>query len=205
MKSGTRDSSGPFVIRSATQIRALASPARQEIVDALVAAGPASIGDLAGLLGRAADSLYFHVKVLIRVGLVVEAGERREGRHAAALYDVPARPLMISYERPRARGFERVIGSALRLAYREYRRGLADDTCVAQGPCRNLWAGRAKGWVDETELLRLNELLRELFTTVHSGRPGPGRKAVSFSCVLAPPRVAPRPAHRVGARKGAAS
>ena len=41
-----------------TKLAALTSPVRQEILDALVAAGRASISELASMVGRAADSLY---------------------------------------------------------------------------------------------------------------------------------------------------
>lgn len=69
----------PFLLTDPSMVKALASPARQEIVDALQAAGARTIAELAALLARPADSLYFHVRSLVKVGLVVERGERREG------------------------------------------------------------------------------------------------------------------------------
>ena len=68
-----------FPVRERAQIEALASPARQEVADGLQAIGPCSIADLADLLGRAPDSLYYHVRKLEKVGLVVARGTRETG------------------------------------------------------------------------------------------------------------------------------
>src|SRR6187402_212726 len=78
-------------VREARQIEALASGARQELVDALQTLGPCSIADLGAHLGRASDSLYYHVRLLARAGLVVERGSRRSGARDEALWDVPGR------------------------------------------------------------------------------------------------------------------
>ena len=53
------------------QIRALASSTRQDIVDTIAAIGPCSVAELARALGRSADGLYYHIRVLTRVGLLV--------------------------------------------------------------------------------------------------------------------------------------
>src|SRR5262245_59943954 len=79
-----------FTIRSKAQLAAISSPVRQEILDGVQALGPGSIAEVAKLLGRPADSLYYHVRTLERLGLLVRTGERRNGRRDEALYDVPA-------------------------------------------------------------------------------------------------------------------
>lgn len=187
----------PFIIRSRAQVRALTSPARQEIVDALVSGGPCSIAELATHTGRAPDSLYFHVRRLIKVGLIVEREARTTGKRPAAVYDVPGRPLYLSYATmmgwPELTG---VVGSALRLAGRDFGRAMKLGVAVVEGPRRNIWGGRAKGWVGNEEIEEMNRLIARLFEIVHSGRPGEGRTAQSFTMVLAPVRAsrrAPRP------------
>src|SRR5262245_53730502 len=84
------------------QLQALASPVGQELLDGLDAAGPCAISDLAARLGRAPDSLYFHVRELVRVGLVVETERRQVGRHAFVVYDAADRPLRIDRTKARS-------------------------------------------------------------------------------------------------------
>ena len=78
-----------YRIRRTEQIEALASPVRQEIVDALQVSGACPIAEVAAQLGRAPDSLYYHVRHLERVGLVVRRGVRRNGQRDEALFGVP--------------------------------------------------------------------------------------------------------------------
>lgn len=188
---------GVFVIDDPRAVRVLASPIRQEIVDAFVAAGPSSIAEVARHLGRASDSLYFHVRRLVSVGLLVEKEPRREGRHVAAVYDVPGRPMRIAYGGALGRGSGRravgsVVQGAVRLGARDFARASErGDACVT-GPHRELWGGRAKGWVDEAGLEELNALIERASAILHAGRPGKGRRAVSFTFILAPVRTSVR-------------
>jgi predicted transcriptional regulator len=55
-------------IAGARQIRALASPIRQDILDALTAIGPCSVSELAAAIGRPADGLYYHIRHLLKAG-----------------------------------------------------------------------------------------------------------------------------------------
>src|SRR3954463_6659873 len=59
-------------IADARQIRALASPIRQDILDAVTAIGPCSVAQLAVALGKPADGLYYHIRRLLDVGLLME-------------------------------------------------------------------------------------------------------------------------------------
>lgn len=183
----------PFVVARAPQMRALTSPARQEVVDALVAAGPCSIAQLAAHLGRAPDSLYFHVRRLVKVGLVVEREVQATGKRRAAIYDVPGRPMVLSYDATgRDRAVVEVVASALRLAGRDFSRAFRSGIAVPDGGRRNLWGGRVKGWVGEEDLAQINRLVGELLGLIRAGRPGPGRRAQTFTFVLAPVRPSRR-------------
>ncbi|MCC6782318.1 MAG: helix-turn-helix transcriptional regulator [Planctomycetes bacterium] len=173
------------------QLKALASPLRQELVDVLESAGPSSVAELGERLGRAADSLYFHLRVLVKVGLVVETERRQVGRHAFAVYDLVGRPLRIDRELARRVDLSAVVAGILRLAARDYRRGLGGSGAVASGPSRNHWGGRARGWLDARGLARVNELLEELNELVRSGQPGKGRQPVALAWVLAPTPARP--------------
>ncbi len=178
------------------QLRALASPLRQELLDLLEAAGPLSIAELGAQLGRAPDALYFHVRRLERVGLVREHGRRQSGRHAFAVYDAIGRPLRIDRSKARRRDLDAVVGGILRLAARDYRRASAGGSAVAQGPTRNLCGARVRGWLGAEQLTEVNALLEQLSACVRAGRPGPGREPVAFAFVLAPVPPTQRAARR---------
>lgn len=165
---------------------------RQEIIDAIDVAGPMSIARIGELLGRAPDALYFHVRALLKAGLVVETGRHKQGRHVWTEYDLAARPARLSYgPEVRAEDIARVVDAAVRLGLRDFRRGLGekDRAAALPGPGRMLWGGRAKGWVTGDRLARVNELISELMEIVRQGKPEAGASPISFSFVLAPSKA----------------
>jgi DNA-binding transcriptional ArsR family regulator len=179
----------PFLVSTAKQLRVLASPGREEIIDAVGLLGPCSVSALASFLGRSRHALYYHVRALHEAGLVVavESGSdtdgsrvRRPGRRAnsgsgasirgsqrAAQYDLPGRPLIVRYDlsTPRMRGAVVALArSRLRSAARGFKRGCDPALAVTEGPRRNLWVAHWKGWLSEAELEEANTLLSRLVT-----------------------------------------
>ena len=68
------------------QTRALASPARLEIVEAFGALGRASARELAAHLGRSPGAVYHHVRALEHAGVVHEVARRPGPRRPEAVY-----------------------------------------------------------------------------------------------------------------------
>ena len=62
------------------QIRALASPVRQDILDAVVAIGPCTVAELAAALGKPPDAMYYHIRRLLAVRLLVEVASNGDER-----------------------------------------------------------------------------------------------------------------------------
>jgi predicted ArsR family transcriptional regulator len=120
-------------VRRIEELRALASPERQELVLAMQGRPALSVRELAELLGRLPVSLYYHLRELERVGLVVCTGTRPSEKGAEALYRLPARGLTI---RPDARGPAEV--AALRkIGAGVFRRAQRlHDALVAEQPAR---------------------------------------------------------------------
>src|SRR5271156_143734 len=106
-----------YTIYGRKELRALASFARQEIIDVLAQMGTVSVPGLAQALGRPADTLYYHLRILHNAGLVETVGSHiRDGR-TEALYH--ARNLNIDYEASRRTNEKELTGMAssmLRLA-----------------------------------------------------------------------------------------
>ncbi|MBN8482489.1 MAG: helix-turn-helix transcriptional regulator [Xanthomonadales bacterium] len=173
--------------RAAT-IRLLASPARQEIIDTLEAlGGEASVAELAAQLGRPADGLYYHLRLLAR-GRVVEeitgAGDARRYRTCATggRTRLEYRPGATA----NAAAVQRVAASLLRIAGRDFAAAIARHDVAVEGPQRELWASRLKGWVGDTELAEINRLLERLTVLLHARRSTRRDRLVSLAWVLAP-------------------
>jgi hypothetical protein len=186
-----------FWIKDVKQIRALESPRRQEIVDAVAAIGPCSILDLADHLGRAADSLYFHVKKLVQVGLLLEKEKRKAGRHVWAIYSLPSRQVRIVYRQAMMGSIQRVVAGAMRLSLREFNQSVAQAGGQFTGPNRNIWGGRTKGWLSDSELREVNQLLERILHVMSRHGPASGRRMHTLGWVLAPTRVHPRAAQHL--------
>lgn len=177
-------------IKSPRQIRALASAVRQDIVDALESAGPCTIRELAGLLGRRPDALYYHLRVLSEVGLIAQFASEGKGESGATV-DVLSRPLHLHYDlsnRSNREGVCRVVGAMARSAQRNFRRAFRPGEAKAEGPTRDLWAGRCQGWLSEEDMREVNRLLSRILSIVRA-RHTPTRRAAKrreITFILAP-------------------
>jgi len=187
----------PAVIQRPVEIKLLASPVRQEIVDTLEAlGGNAAVAAIAAALGRPSDGLYYHLRILVKGGLLEELPDEGEGRR----YRTRARRaerLRLRYEpgkTPNARAVTRVIGGMLRIARRDFEAALADPEVVTEGPHRALHAARAKGWVSPSDLAELNRLQARAFALLRRNRKPRGAQLMSLTWVLAP--VQARPSRR---------
>jgi DNA-binding transcriptional ArsR family regulator len=185
-------------LEDARRIALLASPARIELVDTLEAlGGSATVAELAAQLGRPADGLYYHLRQLAAGGLVDE--EESDGGRRYRVRASGNGRLRLRY-RPgataNARAVGQVAGSVLRVAGRDFEAALADPKTVAEGPARELWVARGKGWVGAAELTEINTLLTRLSTLLQQPRSPRRQRLVALSWVLAP--VDAKPARRSG-------
>jgi DNA-binding transcriptional ArsR family regulator len=165
------------LIKDPRQIRALVSPTRQEIVDAIHSTGPLTISALAALLGRPADGLYFHVRTLESVGLLLRVGEAPTGKRTGGIYDVCSRPLRIQYDATRpavAKAITAVSGSMVRLAHRDVVRAFRQKLVEPDGEHRNTWSGRVKGWLTRDQLAEVNRHWRAITEIFNNARPDDG-------------------------------
>ncbi|MBX3726476.1 MAG: helix-turn-helix transcriptional regulator [Xanthomonadales bacterium] len=190
--SGTRDPR----ISSPAALDALASPVRQEIVDTLaMLGGDAPVAALAGQLGRPADGLYYHLRVLSRAGLVAETPPGPAGGRRFALVRRGQPTLRYRPDDAAARrALARIAHGLLAIARRDFDAALAAGDACVEGPRRTLWAARNTGWLDGDGLAEANALLARLCELLGQPR-APGRDTqVGLAFVLAPLR--PRPARR---------
>jgi DNA-binding transcriptional ArsR family regulator len=178
----------PFYLQRVRQIRAVASPVRAAVIDALEVIGPATIAEVADSLGYPPDGLYYHLRVLKRFGLVVSATPEKDTR--AERFDLPGHPATLRYrldDRQQGRAIAQVAATMLRCAERSFRRAFAPGVAEAEGPGRNLRAGRRTAWLTDSELRRLNRYIERIHTLFGRGRPRRrGARLHEFTYVLAP-------------------
>ena len=156
-----------YVIFGKKELSALASSARQEIIDVLGQMGTVSVAELAQTLGRPADTLYYHLRILAKAGLVQSVGSRIKDGRPEALFR--SRNLSIDYEAARQtneRGLIGVASSMLRLGIRDFEDAVRDRDVVVGGKQRELWSARKTGGLTKQELGRVNGLIQELLNSV---------------------------------------
>lgn len=177
-----------FYLHDVRQVRAVASPVRAAIIDALEVVAPATIARLATALGYPPDGLYYHLKVLERIGLVIRV--EPEKRTGAARFDLPGRPATIRYrleDRQQKRAMVKVVATMTRSAERSFRRAFKPGFADVDGPYRNLRAGRRTAWLTDAELQVLNRYLERIHALFGRGRPQRnGARLHEFTYVLAP-------------------
>ena len=178
-----------YLIRRREQIGALVSPLRQLIVDTLQNRGPSTIAELGHEIGRPADSLYYHVRMLLRVGLLVERGQRKSDLKNGSVYDVPANEMELRYvpgDHRIAALVQKAARATVRLAERDFYSGIHSELAVTSGLRRNLWSYRRMGWLGHAELEEVNRLLRRLDVLLERPRSKRRNRLCALTWILAP-------------------
>ncbi|MEZ5998146.1 MAG: helix-turn-helix domain-containing protein [Hyphomonas sp.] len=139
-KARSGDSETYWILRE-DQLEVLASTVRTDIVDHLVGRGPMSIKQLAASLGRQPSSIYYHIDMLQKVGLIVEAGTQVSNRRTEVLYQTPAPRIRMKKAIGNPDNHEliaKMVGVLNRQSQRDFEQGLAHPAMTSDGPHRNL-------------------------------------------------------------------
>lgn len=153
-------------ISSADDILLIASGVRQELVDTLGSlGGEAGVAELARQLGRPMDGLYYHLELLRDGGLVTEHQALDSGERRFRLSTASGQPLRIVYQ-PQQPGVKAALnkfaGQLLCIAEQDFTAALEVEGVRLDGPQRELWLSRNKGWLSEQDLGEVNALLLRL-------------------------------------------
>ena len=178
-----------YVIADPKQIAALTSSTRQSILDLIVSAGPLTVSEIAERVNRRADSIYYHLKTLVKVGLLRESFDAEVRGRSIATYDVPGRPLRLQYDlssKGSTRALNRVTQSMLRGAYRNFARHSVGGRAAVDGPERELWARRGRAMLSRKELREVNRLLSRLISLMNSHETYEDATMFDITFVLSP-------------------
>ena len=189
-----------YSVESLEQLNAISSPIRQEILDTVTSKRKCSISMIAEELGRPADGLYYHIKALLKVGLLYEAGSNKTERQTELLYEVvdKADYLKVKYaaSKPtKVKAINKMVSSMMKIAGDDFSNGIGLESVTLDGELRNLWAARVKCRLSDEKLRTANRLINELIelfqqsTDITESIEG---ELHSLVCVLAPVESKPK-------------
>ena len=164
--------------------------------------GTAAVVELAATLDRPADALYYHLRSLVKCGLVRRAGHRLYGKRKEELFRSISPDLRLRYETGAGgNGGEvtAIVGSMLRLGTRDFARAFRCGDARVTGPGRELWALRRTGWLTPEQIVALNRSITYLSEAVSKPR-GKGRR-YAITLLLTP---LDRRSREVGSRESGA-
>jgi DNA-binding transcriptional ArsR family regulator len=178
-------------VRDPAQIAALAAPLRASLLDLVERRGASAVRELAEQLGVQPDTLHYHVRRLVEIGLLEQVGTRPTKRHDEALYDL-ARPRGAIVHEPsnpdNAEALHKLTKTILAQAGHDFREGLASPRARSSKGARNLWAQRLEADLSHAELRELEGHLAAIEQLLRKPRRvrARGRKLVALSWLLAP-------------------
>ena len=183
-----KDRDEPYWVLRQDQLHCLCSAVRMDLVDHLAGRGPLSVRELAEAVGMQPSAVYHHLRQLIAVDLVSEAGARVVNRKSEKLYETPSRRMRLrrALEDPANTDIMRQFVEALcRQAERDFAGGQKAGGNPSPGPDRNLGFFRAILRPKPATLARLNTVLNELFDIIWD-EPDPDQPALALTWILAP-------------------
>ncbi len=184
--------SDTYLVRRADQRVALTSPLRLEILEHFLVAGPAAVDEVAARMGRAPDSLYYHVRMLVKVGLLRPRGSRKSGKRDKKLYavvspriELPCRPFSATETTMKT------VASAFRMAEREMRASLESGRFEEHGRYRDFYTARVRSDLSRAALADVNRHLKaieDIFVRAFKTVPANGTSCSLTVTLLPAPR-----------------
>lgn len=184
-----------FWIDNPKQLKLLTSPIRLAIIDSITASQTCSISDLAIDLGVPADSLYYHVKMLTTVGILVKKGVQETSRRDEIIYSLPKKKIRIKYDldnKENSKLIARIMSSILRSTSKNFSIAFDNPNSNVDGDTRNLRGGQLRGWLDKKDLKEVNVLLERLHDIFGETKREEDRQLHSVTWVLNPLKELPK-------------
>lgn len=171
------------------QVRALHGPLPHRMVAVWERLGACSVAELAAVIGETPEVLYYHVRRLVKVGLIVPITPGDPGRRAEAIYELPGRELVFDHRQTTPAFLDALanaVGALLRLAERTYREALPLPHARRLGARRNLMLQQHDARLSPRSLSELNRRLEDIATFVAKHDDPARTDWISLTMVLAP-------------------
>ena len=135
------------------------STPRMDILRGLRDRGPSSIKEIAVVMGRPADGLYYHFKLLINSGHIKKHESRQTTRRQEAVYKIAA---SITIQKGTDENLETAAEILLRTASKEYEKSAWGDKSALPKKQLHRKATRRTAWLNEKELTEIELLLKSI-------------------------------------------
>lgn len=178
-----------LVLEDPKQWQALASPVRYEIVEFLAKNGVSSIAEIGEGLSRSPDSLYFHVKKLLSVGVVNLSFHRVHNGRKEALYELPADSIKVPYlpdKKENLSAFAKATSAMLRQTERDFKSAMWRRVPIDFGHQRQIHSHRYRVWLTESELAELHRHLNAIQQLAQKRGRSKGSNLFGLTVVLSP-------------------
>lgn len=175
-------------INSKARWSAMASPLRIQIVDRLRMLESAGVPAIAASLGRRPDSLYHHIRILERAGIIRTDGWERSGSHNQAVYRL-AGDVRFPYPAMSGRGAAPMIAvtkALLRSADRGLAAALTRGGLKESGPDKDLWCRVHTARLNAADLAKVNSHLAQAEAVLTSAHDRPGERTITMMLCLWP-------------------
>lgn len=160
-------------IETPQQWRAFGSVTRVEILDAVGVLGPCSLSEVAAQLGRRAASLYHHVRLLEKAGLLRKVGRRHAGRTMEWVYDRTASEFRIRIADPTNAAQRRRCATFSAAYHRMIGKKLTESMnagLLRLAPQKNFASGWDVTWLTDRDVAAVMRSLRRIGKVIQRGR-----------------------------------
>ena len=169
------------------QVRALRTPLRQDILQAMSLLEAASVKELATALGRAPASLYYHIHELENAGLVRKRTVRRSGTKAETVYESAAEQIRIDRAK-RTKGFVDALTDLHKATLSQATREVTAALHARSGgdaPDNSLMLVRLSARLSGADVKAARRMLDELAAFISEHDRVGNREAFSFTAAIA--------------------
>ncbi len=162
------------LITSPAVWRTMIAPARVEIVEAMRCAAPCGIAEIGELLGRPADGLYRHIRLLMQAGIVREVGFGKVGRRTEQVFDLTASDYRIAFADSTGAAERTAIAETVSVFARSVSRyagkAAAARALVLEPEKRNLLIDYDLTWLEPDAVKQLRTLVGRIHALCERGR-----------------------------------
>ncbi len=186
-KRSSKSSNRTATFSDADTLEALASPLRIELLQAFAHGDRLTVEDIAKHVGRPQRSIYYHIRKLVKAGVLVEVDRRLKGRRYESVYSVAAERLSIAADESsgvQREAMFRLVSSMLRKISREFRQALDSDEF--DGHEATATARQQRSWLTEKDLAQVNDLLGRIEKICTKRQPGKDVRLYSILSLIVP-------------------
>ncbi|PHQ78847.1 MAG: hypothetical protein COB69_09150 [Phycisphaera sp.] len=150
----------------------VSSPVRREIWSYLKGQGPHTVSEIAKGMGRSQTSLYAHISLMERSGVIEAAGSKRSGKRHAVIYKTGVSENDIAYNgknKQSVRAGARYAAAVLRRANREMADHLATGEANTKGKSRDTFMLGGRSRLTKKQVAEINGHIDSIDKIVATG------------------------------------